>query len=318
MTLKAPDTLEVQAITDFLYTSSAYAGKTDAEKRRLIKTKLDDYSFGINVSEVGKSMLQSITGSSTTPDEVQGPAVSEGVAMVNAHYDGTTKTAAIKQGKPVAFDMTNGFCVTGVDASWGPDEYKVVGIALRDYAVVNTIGKIPIRLIPPAAVGAEEIGLFMTQAKAGQSYPTYTAGSNRRVFPATKQNNPTWSGTGGGGFSGQTGEEVDAFQTAFLGRWVPEFIQFVGWKNNGKWWFEYVPPAFISATLTEDLILSAAPQYASIGSAAPSNALAVGEKARSFGLVRAGYKYPSGAQVLLGLVGLEYVVVKCYSCPLPQ
>lgn len=324
MPLKAPDAIEVQVITDFLYTSSAYAGKTDVEKRRLIKAKLDDYNFAINVSEVSKAALKDITGDNDTPKEVQGPAISEGVALVNAHYDGTDKTAIIKQGKPVCIDMTNGYCVTGIDESWGSDEYKVVGIALRDYSTINTIARIPIRLIPPAAVAADEVCIFQTKAKTLPSPTPYPAfiqpppPPDRRIWPGRILSSPTYisTGTGSSGVSGNAGAEIDVMNIG-IARYVPEFTQLVGWKVNSRWYCEYIPPPMIQCLLTEDLILSSAASYAAVSAQVPGSVMAPNEKVKSMGQ-RPGYKYASGVTVLAALIGTEYVVVKAFQCPVPQ
>lgn len=325
MSLKAEDAFDVQDITDFLYSSTAYTGKSDTEKRRLIKAKLDDFNFAISTSPISKNAIEDLLGrqegQDVVPEEVQGPAVSEGIIFVRAHYDGTSKTAKIKEGRSVCFDMTNGFCVTGVSENWGPDEYKVVGIALASYEVVDTIGKIPIKLIPPAAVSAEDTAIFVTRAKSGQSYPTYTATGSRRVFPARKIESPTWSAAdpGNGAISGaESTDEFDVYQTSLNARFVLEGFKFVGWKINGKWYFDYLAPPIIQATLSEDLLLSSG-SYASVQSGTlPTNVLAVSEKVKLIGPDRVGYKYPSGTVVLCALVGNEYCVVKTYTCPSPQ
>ena len=320
----AADAFEVQALTDLLYTSSTYAGKTDAEKRKLIKKKLDDYNFAINTAPVSRQIISDVLEGASTPSEIQAPAVSEGVVFVRAHYDGTTKTAIIKQGKPVCFDMTNGTCVTGISDTWGADEYKVVGIAMKDYTTVNTIGRIPIRLIPPAAAGSAEVALFMTKAHVivPAAYPVFVSPSGgspstRRVYPAVKLSNPTWSGDGSGGVSAGSGDEVDIFNIGAIPRFVPEFTQLVGWTVGDKWYCEYIPPPMVQGVLTSDLLLTTPNSYATINVSTPGGVFTSSEKVKSMGQ-RPGYKYASGVVVIAALIGVEYVVIKAYQCPVPQ
>lgn len=118
--------------------------KSDSEKRKEIKTKLDNYNFGINTAPVSTQRLKEVGADGQDAD---GHAIMDGIAWVRAFYDGTNKTGKIKQGHPVVFDTVTGRSVTGINEEWGVDEYKVVGTALQDYEDTDPKGSVvPIKL----------------------------------------------------------------------------------------------------------------------------------------------------------------------------
>lgn len=132
-----------------LISHSTYSGKTPAEARRLVKIELDKLHFGITPDPISGPRASRQLGGGQIPEAVAGNAISEGVTFVRCYYDGTDNTGKIKHGKPVVFDTVKGWGVTGVNETWQPDEYKILGIALDEYEdEAEEGGRIAVRLIP--------------------------------------------------------------------------------------------------------------------------------------------------------------------------
>lgn len=160
-------TLEIRNPEEFTYDWSEWPNQdppvTDAkEKRQKITEKLVRYNFAICPGELSKDHVARITDDGE-PEEIESIAISEGVALVRVHYDGTdddddvdTLTGKIVQGKPVCFDMVTGLAITGIPENWAIDEYKIVGTSLVDFSEItdpdSNEKRIPIRLssISPA------------------------------------------------------------------------------------------------------------------------------------------------------------------------
>ena len=148
--------LELQDNEEIKLDFYGYEGKTDTEKRKAIFKILDGMNFVVTGEKFTQQDLEDACGDEEIPTEVIGHGQIEGVVWVNCFYDGTNKTAPIKNGKPVVWDTVTGDSVTGVSEEWDSDEYKVVGTALSDYSAVTTPederGKIPVRLSAPPQV----------------------------------------------------------------------------------------------------------------------------------------------------------------------
>lgn len=149
-------TQPIQDPTEFTLAWTGWAdGMSDSDKRKKIKIKLDLYNFGVNPTSVKASGVSEYDSSGASSNDSQ-PDMSNdmfvnGAVLVKAIYDGTDKTGKVVQGKPVVFDTTTGSAVTGINEKWSPEEYKVVGTSMVDFADTSqTSGKkIPIQLTPP-------------------------------------------------------------------------------------------------------------------------------------------------------------------------
>ena len=318
-----------------------YAGKTPVEARKAIKKLLDNHSVVITTEKIDKARIEAILGTNAGGEKIPIPAYMqssgqmEGMCMARAFYDGTDNSGAITAGKPVVIDTVTGNCVTGINSKWSPDEYKLVGVALEYLTTPSPKDdrRVMIRLSPPAAAAATDIGLFQTAAKLNpptpyppfESPPSGTAPVTiRRVYPAYRYANPdpTWSGTGNPGFTGGRGEDVEIYNTSPMARWVPEFTQLIGWKINDKWYCQFVPFPTIYGFLAEDMNLDQIGSYAKVQqsnltSGTTINGMSVNEKVKNMAQ-RPGYKYPSGTPFLASLIGVEYVMIKAFQCPVPQ
>jgi len=112
---------------------ASYDGLTDHQKRVQITKLLQNSSFCVNLTPVTKSDIEDTIGSTVTGKVGGGVAIVSGIAYAKAYYDGTDKTGEIKAGQPVVFDTVTGDSVTGINTSWSPSEYRVVGISLVNF-----------------------------------------------------------------------------------------------------------------------------------------------------------------------------------------
>lgn len=129
------------------WTYAGSSGATDRDKRVDLTSALKRSRILACPEHVKKSLALRTAG--VVADNASSFALSDGEVLLNAHYDGTSRTGQILTNEPVCFDYTTGKTVTGVNSGWLTDEYVVVGTALDKLTAVGT-KKIPVRLQPPA------------------------------------------------------------------------------------------------------------------------------------------------------------------------
>lgn len=287
----------------------------ESEKRRAIKKKLDDYNFVINMESITKAALDDVSDGEEMPDRINAMGVMDGIIFVRAFYDNTTKTGRIKTGHAVVFDTVTGNSVTGINDDWSADEYKIVGVALKDYGTVKSpddeLDTIPVRLTPPVD-NIEAARIAITTHDPATTYPTYN--ESTRVFPIAFYTSPTFNETTGAFTGTSTGYKAKAYniQRGF----VPENVQFLTWQINGKWYFDWTPLPVIEFTLTEDLLPGSS---ASFSYTNPSGLPAIPSGMKVFAVaLNNGYKFPNGIQGVALRANGRYIAVKFYSCPIPQ
>lgn len=157
-----------------------YSGKQPAEIRRAIKKILDLCSFSIATEEVSQAIVDN-TGA-VTPESMSVRGVISGVTWVNGNADGTDNTGKIEYGKPVVFDVTTGKTVTGINAKWAEDEYKVLGIALDEVASGQKLIPVAVGQTPQSETSTTV--LAKARVKTG-TYPTLQSWSE--AASATEQ-----------------------------------------------------------------------------------------------------------------------------------
>jgi hypothetical protein len=120
--------------------------------RRDLRLKLDQVNFAV--------ATQKVDGGIEGADGAQLEAIVNNVAWVKftRTTEGPKISGAGLVGKPAVFDYTTGESVTGIHASWEPDEYKIVGRFMKD-ATNNEL--VPILLgATDTAVGTTNIGIL--------------------------------------------------------------------------------------------------------------------------------------------------------------
>lgn len=126
------------------YTSAPY-NLTPQEARRIIKYRLDHSNFMVNVHPIDQTKLDAATRTNYSGIVVQA-GIENGMVWVRANADNTDDTGEIFAGQPVVFDSKSGNAVTGINEKWGPEEYKIVGVAWKNFSHPDE-GKIPITLV---------------------------------------------------------------------------------------------------------------------------------------------------------------------------
>lgn len=117
---------------------------SESEARRKIVKMLAGMQFGVNAIPVERRTVIDAAGSSV---DLTHEVRNNGVVMVLANGD----AYPIRNGAQLCFDMTTGYCVSGVDPEWQPEEYKLVGISMGE--VETGIQPIPMRFGSPSVGG---------------------------------------------------------------------------------------------------------------------------------------------------------------------
>jgi hypothetical protein len=161
----------------FTISHSSYNGlPSNAEKRREIKKLLDKHNFGITPEKITAFRAGRQTGIGGLPQSMSAMAIMEGIVYVRCYWDNTTNTGKIEHGKPVVFDTVKGWGVTGINAAWGTDEYKILGTAMDDYqSTAGNGGLVPIKLDPEPS--AAVIPTDLAVIDLGVSFPISATGS---------------------------------------------------------------------------------------------------------------------------------------------
>ncbi len=107
-----------------------YAEKTHAEARQAIKKILDLANFAIATEDISGEVANRQLDGAGLADKTPSRSIVHGVTWVMANVDDSDDTGKIKYGQPVVFDTKTGKCVTGINPSWAPSEYKILGTAL--------------------------------------------------------------------------------------------------------------------------------------------------------------------------------------------
>lgn len=117
---------------------------SESEARRKIVKMLAGMQFGVNAVPVERRTVIDAAGSSV---DLTHEVRNNGVVMVLANGD----AYPIRNGAPLCFDTTTGYCVSGVDPEWQAEEYKLVGTSMGE--VETGIQPIPMRFGSSSASG---------------------------------------------------------------------------------------------------------------------------------------------------------------------
>lgn len=133
------------------YWRSHYSGSerpTVSQARKRIVKLLSGMQFGVNVVPVEKRTIVDAAGRVV---DLTNEVRNNGVVMTLGNAGNTALTYFIRNGAPVCFDMSTGYCVTGVNPNWQSDEYKIIGTAMGE--VEDGIQLVPIKFGSPASSG---------------------------------------------------------------------------------------------------------------------------------------------------------------------
>jgi hypothetical protein len=100
-------------------------------KRMEIVRKLADKKIGLCMTRLDRKLLEDLEVE--IPEYLEASVCLSGLRLARAFYDGTVNTGKIKAGYPVVFDTMTGMAVTGINSTWSPAEYRILGIAMQDF-----------------------------------------------------------------------------------------------------------------------------------------------------------------------------------------
>ncbi len=119
--------IETDPLTTVARTAYTIAGRSETgnrKKRIAIAEALLSKNFMFNFETVTKEDLDAIGGSYTS---VSTNGVNSGMIWVNAFNDSSVNNGPLSTGKLVCYDPVTGRGVTGINDTWWPNEYTIVG-----------------------------------------------------------------------------------------------------------------------------------------------------------------------------------------------
>lgn len=147
---RALDTVSPLGIeNNYIISASIYSAFTPAQARRIIVQNLRDYNFCTATQKLDSERAKhSLPQGAAAPNQIEGKVATNGVVYMRCFRDSTNNTGIIRVNHPVVFCTVTGNSVTGINNTWAPDEYKIIGIALDGYSSTEPEGGlVPVRII---------------------------------------------------------------------------------------------------------------------------------------------------------------------------